>query len=290
MPGATYLAALSDAARNLVLAVLILSALTAILLRAAYELGVRAAVQHRWVELWFSRRAALSPGAAGDIDEIRRHLATIGTRQDVYSLDYRQICGLVAAAIQAHLSYPKGESPFLTAIAAHADADDLDLLQAQRDGRLSGESCESGPVVAARQRVAYHAEKGLDDLQASLGRSWARLTYDLALSVSFGLTSVLSAVLPLAGLGSRVVALGLMIPCAVYLLAALQEAGRPHLPFAAALRAVLSMLFIALLLLTPLLELAPALHDLEIMALIGYAGGLLTPVVGSLLERVHVTR
>jgi hypothetical protein len=290
MPGPTYLAALSDAARNLVLAVLILSALTAILLRAANELGVRAAVQHRWVDAWFSRRAALSPGVAGDIDEIRRHLAKIGTRQDVYSLDYRQICGLVAAAIQAHLTYPKGDSPFLTAIAAHADADDLGLLRTQRDGGMRDEVCEAGPIVAARQRVAYHAEKGLDDLQASLGRSWARLTYDLALSVSFGLTSALSAVLPLDGLGSRVVALGLMIPSALYFLAALHEAGRLHLPFAAALRAVLPALFVALLLLTPLLRLDPALHTLEIMALIGYAGGLLTPVVGSLLDRVHTTR
>src|SRR5690349_9918090 len=130
MPGSTYLAALSGVARDLVLAVLILSALTSILLRAACELGVRAAVQHRWIDTWFCRRAALNPSAAGDTDEIRRHLATIGTRQDVYALDYRQICGLVAAAIQAHLSYLKGDSPFLTAIAAHADADDLGLLRA----------------------------------------------------------------------------------------------------------------------------------------------------------------
>jgi hypothetical protein len=290
MPGSTYLAALSDVARDLVLAVLILSSLTSILLRAACELGVRAAVQHRWIDTWFCRRAALSPSAGGDTDEIRRHLATIGTRQDVYALDYRQICGLVAAAIQAHLSFLKGDSPFLTAIAAHADADDLGLLRAQRDGDASGESCESSPVVAARQRVAYHAEKGLDDLQAYLGRSWARLTYDLALSVSFGLTLALSAVLPLDGLGSRVVALGLMIPCAVYLIAALHGAGQLRLPCAAAIRAVLPALFVASILLTPLLQLDPTLHTLEIMALVGYASGLLTPVICSLLERIPTTR
>jgi hypothetical protein len=45
------------------------------------------------------------------VKAIRRHLDDIGARQDVYSLDYRQICGHVASAVQAQLSYPKGDRP-----------------------------------------------------------------------------------------------------------------------------------------------------------------------------------
>src|SRR4051794_39604409 len=104
MPGSIYLAALSDAARDLVLAVLLLATLTAILLRAAYDLGIRATVQQRWVDDWLRRRqAALRPCDAADVTEIRRHLDDIGARQDVYSLDYRQICGHIASAVQAQL-------------------------------------------------------------------------------------------------------------------------------------------------------------------------------------------
>jgi hypothetical protein len=52
----------------------------------------------------------------------------------------------------------------------------------------------------------------------------------------------------------------------------------------------LPVLFVAMLALTPLLRPDPILHSLEIMALTGYAGGLLTPVVGNLLDRVHAPR
>ena len=291
MPGSTYLATLAEAARDLALVALILASLTAVLLRAAYELGVRAAVQHRWVDSWLNcRQKALDPSAAGDVDEIRRHLDDIGAKQDVFALDYRQICGHVAGAIQAHLSFPKGESTFLTSFAARADDDDLDLLRAQRSGWADDQSLESEMIAAARQRVAYHAEKGVDELQAYLGRSWARLTHDLALAASFGLTSVLAAVLPQAGSGARVVALGLMVPCVAYLLVALQEGGRLCLPFSWAIRAALPVLFVAMLALTPLLRPDPILHSLEIMALTGYAGGLLAPIVSNLLDRVHAPR
>jgi hypothetical protein len=227
MPGSAYLAILAEAARDLALIALILASLSAVLPRAAYELGVRTAVQQRWVNAWLCRRqSAIDPNDAGDMDEIRRYLDDIGAKQDVFSLDYRQICGHVAGAIQTHLSFPKGESPFLMAFAARADGDDLDLLRAQRSGWADDQSLEADLMAAARQRVAYHAENGVDELQAYLGRSWARLTHDLALAASFGLTSVLAAVLPQVESDTRVIVLGLMVPCVAYLLAALQEGGK----------------------------------------------------------------
>lgn len=158
MPGSVYLASLADAAKDLIVAVLILGALTAVLLRAAYDLGIRAAVQHRWVYDWLHRRQAAGRDGAAGSSEISRYLDDIDARQDLFSLDYRQICGHIASAIQAQLSYPSGDSPMLRILAARADADDFEMLRAPG---CSGIASSPGAdlIAAARQRVAAMRRK-----------------------------------------------------------------------------------------------------------------------------------
>lgn len=81
-----------------------------------------------------------------------------------------------------------------------------------------------------------------------------------------------------------------MVPCIIYLLVALREAGKLRLPCTAATRAILPLVFAAILLATPLLQLDPTLRTLEITALLSYAGGLLTPIVSGLLNRIYAAR
>src|SRR5438132_14292737 len=86
----------ANSAWQLALAAVALAIISALALRAAMDLGVRASVQRSLLREWFGNGAKL--------ESMEKRLADLGSGLSLYALDYRQICAQLSAAVQYDLS------------------------------------------------------------------------------------------------------------------------------------------------------------------------------------------
>jgi hypothetical protein len=216
------LAGLADAAGKFAFTAVVLAALTAALLQAVYDIGLRGVLQRGHVKTWIrgklrklqdGRQPSVSPktDGAGIVQQRLVRLAAAGDPRGFYSLPYMQLAGQVAAAVQAELDSP-GQRVLVRLFAAQAEAGDLDRVGASppeswRDEYTSaskstsedlasadsdGSRAETSPAFQeAKRRVVFHAERGLDEFQLYLGRRWTRSSYVASVLVTTGLVQLL---------------------------------------------------------------------------------------------------
>ena len=300
--------------RDVVVAVLVLAGLSAALLRALLDLGVRAAFQRHWIRAWLQREKGEERSNVS-ADEILDYLQA-ESGEATYSLDYRQVCGQIASAVEAWLSDPRTVGPIPEAVLmifAGATPDELFLLRNQPSNRgpaggflrrrARGQD-SSSELDDALQRLLSQAERRVDDLQAHLARSSVQMTYTSAFFLNFALTSVLTAVTS----GNQGVTTSLVGVCALFGILLLFEPlyrriyeRRSKVAFArlarvanmtAAITGGLPLIFLAVFIAVLLLPLTLT-NDMRLFAsatLISSAAGVLTPTATSLLDRLSAPR
>jgi hypothetical protein len=242
---------LGTAAFNFALTALVVALFTMLFLQAVYGLGVRPAFQRWMVRSWLRRRleglaappSAPAPAAAAagtrsatepadpvaarvdaappsllpvpTLEEVEGELVNVagaGRRSALYSLSHAQLCGQIAAAVQAELDAP-GPRPLTRVFAAGARNEDLAAVDAgSRRGTAGSSAGGEGvrptvpPLVSTVEgkekegakdedapfRVRFHAERGIDDLQSHLARAMQFGDYAFSLLVTLSLLAVLS--------------------------------------------------------------------------------------------------
>jgi hypothetical protein len=213
---------LANTTRNFAIVAILLALLTAIFMQALYEIGLRASLQRRWVKNWVARRLLkpewaeyekessllmeirqllkrlgiemVDPHARQKAGALLKDLEGKGRESTIYSLNYQQLCGQIAARIQSEIDQPR--SPELLAVfALGMDPDELDKLNPMKssmdDGEIKKPRSKKVPGEV-RDRASFYAETGVDNLQIYLGRLWRKNNYMLNLLVSIGLTTFLS--------------------------------------------------------------------------------------------------
>jgi hypothetical protein len=222
---------LANTTTNFAIAAILLAVLTAIFMQALYEIFLRGQLQRRWVRDWIRQRLMRrtrkdsdrefrkktggfltwlqkwldrltlkpsDPEASAKADEILDYLEGEGEEKSIYSLNYQQLCGQIASRVQREIEEPQ-ETDLLLAFALDMTDEEIENLRLKKDlprtRRRTGKT-ESGEAMdemtSLRQRVLFHAEKGVDDLQIKLGRLWRENNYLLNLLFSIGLTLFLS--------------------------------------------------------------------------------------------------
>lgn len=194
---------------------LLLGLLTAAVMLALYDLGLRAILQRWRVRKWVFQRASWiennvllrgriakyrrgpildSNGTAvwapdsNSSDALARGLLYVlelvagGGKHstNLYALPYRQLCGKVSAAVHGDVDYSQGSILALFfGVTAHEE--DFRYIGPAAAARLNDDPSGISP---ARARISAHMEFGLDDLQGYLGTRWVRGDYLTGLSVS----------------------------------------------------------------------------------------------------------
>ena len=198
---------LAQASTDFVTAVFILAGLSAALILAVYELGLRH-MMNRWlvttwlrkktdekvgvftriIEQWFRGlkqivpiRAPLGPDGEGEpvsFYAVQGALMSLaGSESTLYALRHQQLSGLVGSAVQSALDHTR-ESPLLDVFAAGA-REELGDLRYRSSDQLQLEL------------VAHQLERGVDELQTYLAKLWGTLDYALAFIFSLSLVALL---------------------------------------------------------------------------------------------------
>jgi hypothetical protein len=210
---------LANTTRNFAIAAILLALLTAIFMQALYEIGLRASLQRRWVKNWVAGRLPkpewamksslpkeirwllkrlgvelFDPKIRNKAESLLKELEGTGRESTLYSLNYQQLCGQVAARIQSEIDQPRSPE-LLEVFALGMDPDELDMLHPMKssmdDGEIKKPRSKKVPGEV-RDRASFYAETGVDNLQIYLGRLWRTNNYMLNLLVSIGLTTFLS--------------------------------------------------------------------------------------------------
>jgi hypothetical protein len=99
---------LATAAIGLLVGAAIFGVLSAIVIRAVFDMGVRAVVQRRWIEAWLSARQDAKPSTLGpSVADALRQIDALGAARSIYALDYRQVCAQITNAVQVELTVPE---------------------------------------------------------------------------------------------------------------------------------------------------------------------------------------
>lgn len=254
---------LASATGDLIRSVVILAILSAAVFRAILDLGGRAVVQRWWIERCLNSAAveALSRGRSG---------------AGLYSLDHRQLCAQISAAVQFDLHEHRTASPLLRAFAETESVDDLQTPQStDLDAR-------------AEERVSHNVERQIDMVQAFLAQSMSRLTNDASVAISFGLIALL---LTLAG-ARRYAALAdiTALLCLVQSLAALADARAASWAWVRWLRLMIPTIIVLALVLTLTPFIPVDLTPMLLVVMSGYSGGVLSPIIVTALTRIYTTR
>jgi hypothetical protein len=198
---------------KLIAAIVIVGLLTQVVIQTAKDLfPMRFLFQETWIRRWLAERVndlnraaaeprfreASRPDANyetkkidfGAVEEDMLRLAASGDRTAFYGLTIEQLCGQLNAALRAALEDPTQHNELISVFAKTAKKDDLkNFFNAPASLRVTSEmSPEARASVQAfaesRNRVAYHTERSVDDLQISIGKRWK---FRLQVS-SFGLS------------------------------------------------------------------------------------------------------
>ena len=178
---------LAQVSTDFVTAVLILAGLSAALILALYELGLRHMVNRWLVTKWLRKKTG--EGGPVSFDQVEDELMRLaGTGPTLYALRHQQLSGLVGSAVQSALDN-RIESALLDVFAAPA-GDDL------KEVRARGSSDQRGNQQAEQQAdpfevVAHQLERGVDELQTYLAKFWGTLDYTLAFVFSLSLVTLL---------------------------------------------------------------------------------------------------
>jgi hypothetical protein len=227
----SLLEGLANTTKNFAVAALLLAVLTAIFMQALYEIGLRGFLQRRWVRGWLEQRLmrreveaydpevmkkvdvliserqqrlksqdrkSLDSDVGETADGLLNYLEGRGEEKSIYSLNYQQLCGQIASRVQREIDEPNVPQ-LLLVFAADMSREEIKDLGTRKRATRSRKRIqkadapqEIGDSAALRDRVLFHAEKGVDDLQIKLGRLWRQNNYLLNLLFSLGLTLFLS--------------------------------------------------------------------------------------------------
>ncbi|MDJ0531250.1 MAG: hypothetical protein QNJ70_01930 [Xenococcaceae cyanobacterium MO_207.B15] len=163
---------------NVAITIVILSTLTAILTEAAYNFGIRSWVQRQRVKEWIKRRNRTNYHKTM---KSLQHWTGTDNGSSLYSLSYQQLCGQIANALRNQLDY--GEGDLLDIFAKNAHPEDLARLKNKNTQDLSED--EQKDLAMAQEQVFYYADRGLDDLQATLAKFWIRFDSIISIGISF---------------------------------------------------------------------------------------------------------
>jgi hypothetical protein len=117
-----------------------------------------------------------------------------GRESTIYSLNYQQLCGQIAAGIQSEIDQPSSPE-LLHVFALGMDPKQLEKLSPTKIGMNDGEAGATRKRKVPgelRERAVFYIEKSVDNLQIYLGRLWRRNNYLLNLLASIGLTLFLA--------------------------------------------------------------------------------------------------
>lgn len=191
------LGSLGDAAYDFALTALVVAVFTMLFLQAVYGLGLRGWFQRRLFLSWLWRRIETEskdrrrtlwgliklwawrarPPEVEDAEAQLLRLTGAPSPGALFSLTHAQLCGQIAAALQAELDAP-GEKPLARVFAQGVDPFDLMVAEKEKESE-------------AAFRVRFQAERGLDALQTSLARGTQIAEYVAALAITLALAAVL---------------------------------------------------------------------------------------------------
>jgi hypothetical protein len=167
----------------LIATIAVLSILTATLLTALEDAGLRSIIHRHLLRSWFTKRGRAVNSECEDnsgwlalflgreTHEMKALVRVAG--RSVYSLPYPQLCGQVGAAIQA-------DSDIAAIFAGNGAAS---RSAASKEGNGGTGTHEEAKVL----ELLDWADLGLNDLQSSLAHSWAILYYLAAVGLPPGL-------------------------------------------------------------------------------------------------------
>lgn len=168
MGAANTLSVIADSTVDFLTAVTALSVLTALLLQALREAGLRVPLHRWWIRDWLDwradRRAAILHKDSNDLAKWAfAEIGTLGVR--AMDLPHSQLCGQLSARAHAHIS-----SKQITKL--------VELLE-WIDPPLPQSSAEPDTAIEAGARLT-RVEQGIDDLQLFLERRWRLFDYGAA--------------------------------------------------------------------------------------------------------------
>ena len=226
-PGApalpSRLESLAQAAQDFAIAALLLALVTALIVQALYDVGLRSRLQRGLVRRWvYNRLRWMAHGAPSVFDSllasyklsrpadasekravgVRRLVEQLSPRistelegkaaggglqsvENLYSLPYRQLCGQFSRVVHSEVDLL--DSLLLRVFGVGPEGKDpfLSLTQAK-------EKNEQSTSAPARAQVLLWVERGLDDLQLYLGRWLTLAGYFISTAVPLGLVSALA--------------------------------------------------------------------------------------------------
>lgn len=197
MPAGTTLADLAKATWDFATATLILSTLTAVLVQALYDFSLRYYLQSYRIKMWIGGRLTNSTQTLERLS---------GTKKgSLYSLPYRRLCGQIGNALRNELDYfdysskdskdskdNQDSKDNLLAIFANNAKDELEKIKSLSKTPPEELTKEKAKELAiARELVAYQAERGLDELQITLGKFLRRAEYVISIFISMVLMAIL---------------------------------------------------------------------------------------------------
>lgn len=209
----------ANAVYNFALSAVILAAFTGILMHAIYAFGLRSTLQQTWVHQWLSRKVQLSKNeplgskkayqkssflykltriikkillgnfkhtykdlkVKVKVEEIERdivNLASAGDKRTLYSLSYSQLCGQISGAIRAELEYSSSES-LIDVFAFMSPKEEREKI---KNKLIPSDDASYNEI---RERIVYHAERGVDELQVFLHRRWDKVNYFISTILAF---------------------------------------------------------------------------------------------------------
>ncbi|MGK7886598.1 MAG: hypothetical protein AB4057_18480 [Crocosphaera sp.] len=167
-----------DIAWRVASTIFIQATLTAIITETFYKLSIRYYLQKWLVKGWIQKRNRENHGA------IMRHIQMCTGSEDgstLYSLPFQQLCGRIDNALRNQLE--SGDMILIEVFANNVASEDFQKLASKSVPGLSEE--EQKDIMLVEEKVAYYLERGLDDLQITLGKNWLKIDYIFSICVSF---------------------------------------------------------------------------------------------------------
>ena len=206
---------LVDSATDFTVATLILAVLTAFFLQAAYEFGARRWINRYTTARWLQRRLRFARSRdeklweklikleSKEIDvkrpfSWRNLLLGIGITPTsaILSLPYPQFCAQIGTSIQNAIDYSQAPTAILSfSLSAYQDAkqsiEDVRVLFLDDAKDVKKDESSESDGHLARQRIAFRADRSIDELQSELARKWSLSSYLASFVVSIVLLLVL---------------------------------------------------------------------------------------------------